>query len=93
MKKVRARVIVSGRVQGVFFRYETRNEALNRNVKGWVKNRRDGSVEAVFEGDEEDVKYMIDWCKKGPPMARVKDVQVEWEEYRGEYDGFHISYN
>jgi acylphosphatase len=93
MGKARAHVIISGRVQGVFFRYETRNEALHRNLKGWVKNRPDGKVEAVFEGEEEDVREMIEWCRKGPPMARVTDVRVEWEEYRGEYDVFYISYS
>lgn len=92
MGKVRAHVIVMGRVQGVFFRYETRSVALRHNVAGWVKNRRDGDVEAVFEGEEDDVKNVIDWCKKGPPMARVEDVKLEWEENGGEFQGFDITY-
>jgi acylphosphatase len=92
MGKARAHVIVMGRVQGVFFRYETRDVALRHNVAGWVKNRRDGDVEAVFEGDEDDVRIVIDWCKKGPPMARVEDVKLEWEEYGGEFQGFDIKY-
>ncbi len=92
MGKVRAHVIVMGRVQGVFFRYETRSVALRHNVAGWVKNRRDGDVEAVFEGEEDDVKNVIDWCKKGPPMARVEDVKLKWEENGGEFQGFDITY-
>ena len=92
MSKTRAHVIVSGRVQGVFFRYETQSEAIRHKVSGWVKNRRDGDVEAVFEGEEGDVRAVIAWCQKGPSLARVTDVHIEWEEYRGEFDRFEIAY-
>ncbi|MEM2478473.1 MAG: acylphosphatase, partial [Thermoproteota archaeon] len=78
---VRAHVYVSGRVQGVFFRYETKSLADRLGVKGWVRNLPDGRVEAVFEGEEETVMKMIEFCKKGPPGARVTDVKVEWEDY------------
>jgi len=88
--KVRAHVIVSGRVQGVFFRYETKKEALKRGVKGWVRNLPTGEVEAVFEGEKEDVEEMIKFCRKGPPLAKVKDVKVSWEEYKGEFEDFKI---
>lgn len=91
MKK-RAHVYVSGRVQGVFFRATTRDEARKRGVKGWVKNLRDGRVEAVFEGEEENVQEMIDFCHEGSSSARVKDVEVEWEEYQGDFSGFEIRY-
>jgi len=87
---VRAHVYVSGRVQGVFFRYETKSLADELGVKGWVRNLPDGRVEAVFEGEEELVKKMIDFCKKGPPGARVTGINVEWEDYKGEFDGFYI---
>ncbi|MEM3712977.1 MAG: acylphosphatase [Thermoproteota archaeon] len=87
---VRAHVYVSGRVQGVFFRYETKSLADRLGVKGWVRNLPDGRVEAVFEGEEETVMKMIEFCKKGPPGARVTDVKVEWEEYKGEFDRFSI---
>ncbi len=91
MKK-RAHVFVSGRVQGVFFRATTRDEARKRGVKGWVKNLSDGRVEAVFEGEREDVEEMIDFCHEGSRPARVEDVEVNWEEYQEEFSGFEIRY-
>lgn len=90
--KVRAHVFVSGRVQGVFFRSETRYEASGRNVSGWVRNTHDGRVEAVFEGEREDVEKVIEFCRRGPPGARVTKVDVRWEEYTGEFRGFRIRY-
>lgn len=92
MPNVRAHVIISGRVQGVFFRAHTRDFAEKFGVKGWVKNRQDGKVEALFEGDEEDVKAAIDWCRDGPPGANVSDVNVRWDDYKGEFKGFEIVY-
>ncbi|MBW2219705.1 MAG: acylphosphatase [Deltaproteobacteria bacterium] len=88
----RARVIISGRVQGVFFRMETKRFADQTGVTGWVKNTRDGCVEAVFEGDENRVNEMINWCKKGPPFSRVMDLDVAWEGYSGEFTSFEITY-
>ncbi len=88
----RAHVYVSGRVQGVFFRATTRKEARKRGVTGWVKNLPDGRVEAVFEGDEEKVKEMINFCHEGPRSARVKDVEVEWKEYQDEFSEFDVRY-
>ncbi|MGQ9479348.1 MAG: acylphosphatase [Thermoproteota archaeon] len=90
--KVRAHVYVSGRVQGVFFRYEARSLAQRLRVGGWIRNLPDGRVEAVFEGDEELVNKMVYFCRKGPQGAVVTDVKVEWEEYKGEYEGFTIGY-
>ena len=87
---VRAHVYVSGRVQGVFFRYHTQQLAREIGVKGWVRNLPDGRVEAVFEGEKEKVKHMIEFCKRGPPSAHVTDVKVEWEPYRGEFKSFEI---
>ena len=92
MEKVRARVIIEGRVQGVFFRQQTQEMAFRLGVKGWVKNRRDGSVEAVFEGDRERVDQIIQWCYRGPSEARVKNVSVIWENYTGEFDDFSVAY-
>jgi acylphosphatase len=94
--KVRAHVFVKGRVQGVFFRVETRHEAKKRNVVGWVKNTFDGKVEAVFEGQKEDVEKLVEFCRRGPSGARVTDVDVQWQEYSGEFKDFKIqrsSYN
>jgi len=90
--KVRAHVFVRGRVQGVFFRSETQYEANRRNVSGWVRNTRDGRVEAVFEGEKEDVEKLIDFCRRGPPGARVTKVDVHWENYTGEFKDFRIRY-
>jgi len=89
---VRAHVIINGRVQGVFFRYATQEEATRLGLKGWVKNRRDGQVEAVFEGDEATVEKMLKWCHQGPPHAVVNKVDVNWEDYKGESDRFDIRY-
>jgi len=90
--KVRARVVVEGRVQGVFFRHHTREAAFRVGVNGWVKNRRDGTVEAVFEGDRDRVDQMIQWCHRGPPEAWVKKVHVAWEIYTGEFCDFSVTY-
>jgi acylphosphatase len=87
--RVRARVFVSGRVQGVYYRASTRDAARARDVDGWVRNLDDGRVEAVFEGDESAVEAMIEWCHTGSPAATVRDVDVEYEEPRGE-SGFSI---
>jgi acylphosphatase len=92
MERVRARVIIEGRVQGVFFRHHTQEMAFRLGVKGWVKNRRDGSVEAVFEGDRERVDPIIQWCHRGPSEAMVKNVSVTWESYTGEFDDFFVTY-
>ncbi len=90
--KTRAHVLVSGSVQGVFFRSETQHEAQKHGVKGWVRNRLDGKVEAVFEGEEENVKKLIEFCKRGPPGARVTHVNVAWENYTDEFKDFEIRY-
>jgi acylphosphatase len=92
MEKVRARVIVEGRVQGVFFRYHTQEMAFKLGITGWVKNRRDSNVEAVFEGDKERVDQIIQWCHRGPSEARVTKVQLAWEDYTGESEDFFINY-
>jgi acylphosphatase len=88
--KSRVRVTVSGRVQGVFFRSTTRDEAENRNISGWVKNLDDGRVEALFEGEKEAVEQLVDFCRKGPVNAVVRDVEVVWEDYKAEFTGFRI---
>lgn len=88
---VRARVLVSGRVQGVFFRAETRQRASSLGLGGWVRNLPDGRLEAVFEGGTSEVNAAVDWCRKGPLHARVEDVEVAYEEPTGE-TGFRIKY-
>lgn len=90
MAKVRKHVIVKGRVQGVWFRATTQEQAFAYGVTGWVRNVWNGNVEAVFEGDVKDVERVIQWCHNGPPYARVKEVEVEAEEYTGEFSTFSV---
>ena len=88
--KVRAHVVITGLVQGVFFRSETRREAVTQQVTGWVRNRHDGRVEAVLEGEVAAVNAVIAFCQQGPPQARVAHVKVTWEQYRGAFNDFSI---
>jgi acylphosphatase len=92
MGRKRAHVYVSGEVQGVYFRATTCDEARDRGVEGWVKNLPDGRVEAVFEGSEDAVEGMVEFCHEGSPRANVDDVETEWEEPTGGFDGFGIRY-
>ena len=91
-KQVRAHAVISGRVQGVFFRVETQRAAERFGVCGWVRNRRDGSVEAVFEGEQHAVDATLNWCQQGPGMARVDKVDVSWQDYTGEFKSFDITH-
>jgi acylphosphatase len=88
----RAHVVISGRVQGVFFRAETQRAAQRLGVSGWVRNRPEGTVEAMFEGPSQAVHQVVDWCWQGSPSAKVSDVKIEWQEFAGEYDSFSITY-
>ena len=87
---VRAQILISGRVQGVFFRFKILNVAKNQNVTGWVQNTSDGRVKALFEGEKKDVKNLIDFCRSGPPLAKVSKVDVQWKEYIGQFKKFNI---
>lgn len=87
--RTRAHVFVSGTVQGVYYRANTRDAARERGVDGWVRNLDDGRVEAVFEGPEDAVGSMVEWCDTGSPAAAVDDVAVEYGEPEGA-DGFEI---
>ena len=92
MSKIRAHVKVEGRVQGVYFRSYTKEVADDNNVTGWVKNMSDGSVEMLLEGEEKDVKSIIDWAYHGPSYAMIINVTTIWDDYRGEFEGFSIRY-
>jgi acylphosphatase len=85
-------MFVSGRVQGVFFRSETQDEALRHNITGWVRNLPDGRVEAIFEGEKDRVDSLIEFFRSGPPGARVTRANVAWEGYTGEFKTFSIRY-
>lgn len=92
MSKSRARLLVQGCVQGVYFRSYTRSEAERLGLCGWVRNREDGSVELVVEGEKADIETMIAWCRKGPPSANVRNVQVEWQAPKEEFKHFFVAY-
>lgn len=91
-EKIRAHIIVSGRVQGVYFRQETAKQAGKFGVSGWVRNLNDGRVEAVFEGEKDTVERIVNWIKKGPFFAKVSNLKVDWQEYSGEFNNFEIKY-
>jgi acylphosphatase len=91
MKK-RVRLLISGLVQGVFFRDNTKRKAKELGLFGFVRNLIDGRVEAVFEGEKEKIEKMIEWAKEGPSLAKVEKIEIEWQEYQGEFDDFEIRY-
>jgi acylphosphatase len=93
MDNIRVRLIIEGRVQGVWFRESTRKEADRLGVQGWVRNRREGSVEVVAEGSEENVKKLVSWCHLGPPSARVTRVHETSEMFHGEFNSFDVVYS
>ena len=88
----RVHILVSGIVQGVFFRYNTMKKANEFDLRGWVRNLSDGGVELLCEGNNDDVDKMIEWCKKGPQGAYVEKVEIKWEDYAGEFKAFQIIY-
>ena len=81
---------VKGRVQGVYFRASTQREARRLGLTGWVKNRADGGVEILAEGEEDEIKDLIAWANKGPSAARVERVDVRWRSFTGDYPDFRI---
>jgi len=89
-EKTRAHILVSGLVQGVGFRFFCERTAKELNLQGWVRNVPEGSVEVLIEGDKENVLKMIEYLKQGPAPAQVKDIKIEWQEYKGEFQDFKI---
>ena len=87
---VRVRAMITGAVQGVNFRAECREQAVQNGLTGWVRNSTDGSVEAVFEGPRDSVQRMLAWCERGPSAARVSKVATRWEEPAGEDTRFDV---
>ena len=90
MSNLRVRLIIQGRVQGVWFRDSTRREAVSLGVFGWVRNRPDGSVEVLAEGREDRVRKLVSWCGQGPPAAKVTRVHETNEKWEGEFTSFDI---
>ena len=92
MEKGRVHIIISGIVQGVFYRASTCDTALRLGLKGWVRNMPDGKVEAVFEGPKDKIEKALEWCHEGPPGARVTDIDEKWDDYTGEFNSFEVRY-
>lgn len=90
MPHTRVHCIVHGRVQGVMFRAATREQAQRLGLAGWVRNRSDGTVELVAEGERDYVQHLVTWCHRGPPAARVSRVEIVWQEPAGELDAFTV---
>ena len=90
LARVQARI--SGRVQGVGFRYSTLDQARRLGLAGWVRNTPDGEVEVLAEGDRQRLQQLVDWCRAGPRGAEVTDVQVSWSEAQGRFDDFDIRF-
>lgn len=88
--KSKAIIIVQGRVQGVFFRQRTKEEADKLGLFGWVRNEEDGSVKIIAEGEEDKIKELIKWLRVGPRFARVDEIKIKWQEAKGEFSKFEI---
>ena len=88
---IRTLVTIKGKVQGVSYRFATWQQARSLGVSGWVRNLPGGDVEGCFEGNEADVTAVVEWCRSGPPAARVEQVTVTRQEYTGEFQGFMIT--
>ena len=88
----RKHVVIEGKVQGVFFRANTQRIAASLGLTGWVRNLSDGRVEAVIEGEENNLAAMLEWCWKGPPYAAVRRVEVTEAPYSGDYTAFSVRY-
>jgi acylphosphatase len=89
-KKNRARLLISGRVQGVWYRGSTKQQADDLKLTGWVRNCESGQVEVVVEGAAGAIDKLISWCRTGPSMARVTDIRIDFDDYRGEFVGFKV---
>ncbi len=91
MEKKRVQLIIRGKVQGVFFRASTKDKANELRLTGFVMNRGDGTVEVVAEGDEDQLHKLVDWCREGPDLSHVKDVQLDWQTYIAQFEEFTIN--
>lgn len=92
MSKQRVHLFVKGKVQGVFFRQALKVMAKKKNVFGCVKNLKDGRVEAILEGEDVNVSSLVEWCHAGPANARVEEVEIRNEKYKGEFSKFEVLY-
>ncbi len=89
-KKNRAHLMISGHVQGVWYRGSTKQQADDLGLTGWVRNCKSGQVEIIVEGADVAIDKLISWCRTGPSMARVTDIRIDFDDYRGEFVGFSV---
>ena len=92
MVKQRVHILVTGKVQGVFFRQATKVIAIKNNVTGWVKNLEDTKVEILLEGDAQNVNSLVDWCHNGPANSRVDEIKIAQQDFLGQYSNFQVLY-
>ncbi|MDR4511555.1 MAG: acylphosphatase [Nitrososphaeraceae archaeon] len=92
LEHVRVHLVVSGKVQGVYFRKHLQEISTENNVTGWVRNLKNGDVESILEGLKSDVDKVVEWCHKGPQDSRVDKVEILYERFIGEYTDFKIVY-
>ena len=92
MEEARAHLFIKGRVQGVFYRSFTRDLAHSFGLKGWARNLRDGRVEVVFEGEKGNIDMAVKKCFIGPPGSKVIDIEIKWDTFTGDQEGFSIRY-
>ncbi len=92
MIKERVNIIVQGSVQGVFYRARTKEKALELELTGWVRNRIDGTVEIVAEGNKEDLERLVEWSRSGPKHAHVTNIDVSWQPFTDEFGDFTVKY-
>ena len=92
MVKQRTHILVTGKVQGVFFRQATKDVAIKNNVNGWVKNLENSQVEILLEGEETDVNLVVDWCRLGPANSRVDKIEINQQIFVGELLNFEVLY-
>ena len=91
MGQKRIHLVIRGQVQGVYFRASAQREARQLGLTGWVRNRPDGAVEIIAEGEEDQVKDLLNWSQRGPSTARVDNIETRWRSYTGEFAEFKIS--
>ena len=91
-KKTRVHLFILGRVQGVFFRENTKKKAKELKLTGWVRNLEDKRVEILAEGEKENIEDLIEWIKKGSFLAKVENIEINWQDYKKEFKDFQIIY-
>ena len=92
MENKSVHILVTGKVQGVFFRQATKVIAIKNHVTGWVKNLESGQVEILLEGEDQNVNSIVEWCHNGPANSRVDEIKIEQQKFSGQYSNFEVRY-